>query len=225
MVRDGILYAVPLLLLAVLSAFLGGPAWAIPEVLLAAFVLYFFRDPDRTPPVGDWIISPADGRVVDVREMEWEGRRVWKISIFLSIFDVHVNRSPISGTIQSIQYSPGKFLVASRDRASVENEQNTVTIQGERCTVTFKQIAGLIARRIVFRKKIGDRVESGERVGLIKFGSRVDVLMPEAVRPSVQKGDRVRAGVSILAPANPSPDTPSRNGKFYNRAVGVSGER
>jgi len=194
-------------------------------VLLAAFVLYFFRDPDRTPPVGDWIISPADGRVVDVREMEWEGRRVWKISIFLSIFDVHVNRSPIGGTIQSILYSPGKFLVASRDRASVENEQNTVTIQGERCTVTFKQIAGLIARRIVFRKKIGDRVESGERVGLIKFGSRVDVLMPEAVRPSVQKGDRVRAGASILAPANPSSDTPNKNGKFNDRAVGVSGER
>src|SRR4051794_23846442 len=110
MVLDGILYAAGLLLLAGLSWFFAGPAWATPWVLLAAFVLYFFRDPDRTPPAGDWIISPADGRVVDVREMEWEGQRVWKISIFLSIFNVHVNRSPIAGTIQSVRYSAGKFL-------------------------------------------------------------------------------------------------------------------
>ncbi|MBI2818024.1 MAG: phosphatidylserine decarboxylase [Acidobacteria bacterium] len=198
MVADGIRYAVGLAAVGAVAAALGGPLWAVPELLLAAFVLYFFRDPDRTSPAGDVIVSPADGRVVDVRETELEGRPLWKISIFLNIFNVHVNRSPIAGVIRKIEYCKGCFLVASRAEASLQNEQNTVTIEGERFTVVFKQIAGLIARRIVFTKKVGDRVACGERVGLIKFGSRVDVFFPHDIPPSVAIGDKVYAGVSVL---------------------------
>lgn len=198
MVRDGFLYAGGLVLVGSVATALGRASWAIPELVLAAFVLYFFRDPDRSAPSGEVIVSPADGRVVEMRQTELHGRRLWKVSIFLSIFDVHVNRSPIAGVIRNVQYSPGKFLVASRARASVQNEQNTVTIEGENFTVIFKQIAGLIARRIVFNKKVGERVECGERVGLIKFGSRVDVFLPPDLRPKVAVGDRVQAGVSVL---------------------------
>ena len=140
---------------------------AVICVLLAVWVAYFFRDPERTVPAEDVVVSPADGKVVDVRQVDLDGQRTWKISIFLSLFDVHVNRAPVSGTIQGLRYQPGRFRIASRPEASLENEQNTVTIQGDRWTVTFRQIAGLLARRIVFRKKVGDRVERGERVGLI----------------------------------------------------------
>ncbi len=206
MVRDGIYYSCAFVLLGLFAAYWGGPAWGVPFWFLAAFVLYFFRDPERSVPAGDVIVSPADGKVVDVREVELDGRRAWKISIFLSIFDVHVNRAPLSGTIRSLRYHPGRFLMAFRPEASVENEQNVVviegdslTIEGDSLTVTFKQIAGTIARRIVFRKKLGDRVELGERVGLIKFGSRVDVFLPHDVPPAVVVGDRVTGGSSILA--------------------------
>ena len=199
MVRDGIHYSFALLFLGLFAAYLGGPAWGVPAWFLAAFVLYFFRDPERLVPAGDVVVSPADGKVVDLREVELDGRRAWKISIFLSVFDVHVNRAPLSGTIRSVRYQPGRFLMAFRPEASVENEQNTVAIEGDRLTVTFKQIAGTIARRIVFRKQLGDRVELGERVGLIKFGSRVDVFLPLETPPAVVVGDRVRGGSSILA--------------------------
>jgi len=209
MVLDGFLYGLALLLLAGFAAYLGGPAWAVPELLLAAFVFYFFRDPDRTPPSGEWVVSPADGRVVDVKETVDQGQPIWKISIFLSIFNVHVNRSPIAGVIQQVTYTPGKFLVASREKASFENEQNTVVVRGDHCTVTFKQIAGLIARRIVFNKKVGDRVACGERVGLIKFGSRVDVFLPAGLQPKVGIGDRVRGGTSVLASLQPSKGSPA----------------
>ena len=199
MVLDGFLYGSALLLLGAMAFFLGGPLWAVPELLLAVFVLYFFRDPNRTAPGGAEIISPADGRVVDVEEREFDGAPMWKLSIFLSIFDVHVNRSPISGVIRRIHYTPGKFLAAYRPESSVENEQNTVWIDGERYSVAFKQIAGLIARRIVFNKKVGDSVACGERVGLIKFGSRVDLFLPLEMQPSVKVGDRVRAGATVVA--------------------------
>jgi phosphatidylserine decarboxylase len=199
MVRDGFFYSFALVLLGLFAAYWGGPAWGAPAWFLAAFVLYFFRDPERTVPAGDVIVSPADGKVVDVRQVELDGRRAWKVSIFLSLFDVHVNRAPLSGTIRSLRYQPGRFLMAFRPEASVENEQNTVTIEGDRLTVTFKQIAGILARRIVFRKRIGDRVSLGERVGLIKFGSRVDVFLPLDVPPTVAVGDRVRGGASVLA--------------------------
>ena len=208
MVRDGYLYSSALIPLGILAAWLGGLPWAVPEWFLAGFVLYFFRDPERTVPAEDVVVSPADGKVVDVRQVDLDGQRTWKISIFLSLFDVHVNRAPVSGTIQGLRYQPGRFRIASRPEASLENEQNTVTIQGDRWTVTFRQIAGLLARRIVFRKKVGDRVERGERVGLIKFGSRVDVFLPREIPPLVQVGDRVKGGSSVLAhlkiPASPA---------------------
>ena len=199
MVRDGFVYSSTLLLLGIFAAYWGGPAWGAPAWFLAVFVLYFFRDPERIVPSGAVIVSPADGKVVDVREVELDGRKTWKVSIFLSLFDVHVNRAPVAGTIRNLRYQPGRFLIASRPQASIENEQNTITIEGERLTITFRQIAGLLARRIVFRKKIGDRVALGERVGLIKFGSRVDVFLPPEVPPAVAVGDRVQGGTSILA--------------------------
>ena len=199
MVLDGLLYASALSLIGIFAAVFGGPGWAVPELALAAFVLYFFRDPERVPPSGESVVSPADGRVLELGALEWEGQRVWKIGIFLSLFDVHVNRSPITGVIRSIRYQPGRFFIASRPEASLENEQNTVVVEGDRYTVTFKQIAGALARRIVFKKKVGDRIERGERIGLIKFGSRVDLYLPLDLVPKVAVGDRVKAGISTLA--------------------------
>jgi phosphatidylserine decarboxylase len=199
MVRDGIWYGSALLLLGAGAAYLGGPVWAVPEVALAAFVLYFFRDPERVIPSGDGVVSPADGRIVDLSKFQIEGRPVWKISIFLSIFNVHVNRAPVSGIVKKQVYTPGRFRIASQAEASVENEQNTVTLQQEGDSVVVKQIAGAIARRIVFSKKIGDRVERGERIGLIKFGSRVDLFLPLDYAPAVAVGDRVRGGSSWIA--------------------------
>ena len=166
--------------------------------LLAAFCLYFFRDPEREIPAGPVAVSPADGKIVAVRP---EGK-AQRVSIFLNIFDVHVNRTPIAGTITDVQYHKGRFLVASKEMASRENEQNTVTVEGNGTHVVFKQIAGLIARRIVCTKKPGDRVTAGERIGLIKFGSRVDVVLGPEWDLVVQEGMRVAAGSSVLARRN-----------------------
>jgi phosphatidylserine decarboxylase len=141
-------------------------------------------------------VSPADGKVVAVKR---ESAIETRISIFLNIFDVHVNRAPIAGTVAEVRYSKGKFHVASREECSTENEQNVVSLRGERTCVVFKQIAGLIARRIVFNKQIGDVVAKGERVGLIKFGSRVDVLFGQEWEIVVQPGMRVAAGSSVIA--------------------------
>jgi phosphatidylserine decarboxylase len=199
MVLDGILYGLSLIGLGVGAAYFGGIGWALPLWALAAFVLYFFRDPERVIPAGEGVVSPADGRVVDLRQIELDGQPYWKISIFLNIFNVHVNRAPVGGTIREQVYSPGRFLVASRPEASVQNEQNTVTIESAGETVVFKQIAGAVARRIVFRKKVGDHVERGERVGLIKFGSRVDLFLPLSLTPQISVGDRVSAGSSWIA--------------------------
>jgi phosphatidylserine decarboxylase len=182
-----------------LVAWLSRPVYAIPLFILAAFCLYFFRDPDRLIPTGQVAVSPADGKVVAIKNESGSTR----ISIFLNIFDVHVNRAPISGTITRIAYQQGKFLVASREEASVQNEMNTVTIEGNGTEVTFKQIAGLIARRIVFYKKQGDRVKAGDRVGLIKFGSRVDVHLGPEWEVTVEEGRRVSAGSSVLARRSP----------------------
>ena len=196
MVRDGIYYALAFLVAGLAVAWLAGPWYALPLYLLGLFCAYFFRDPDRPIPVGDVAVSPADGKVVAVAA-EPDGQT--RISIFLNIFDVHVNRAPISGTIVDVTYSKGLFLVASRELASVQNEQNTITIQGEGTRVVFKQIAGLIARRIVCTKKVGDYVSLGQRVGLIKFGSRCDVIVGPEWVIEVKPGMRVSAGSSVLA--------------------------
>ncbi len=196
MVRDGIYYAIALTAAGGVVSYFTQPPWGIPLYILAAFCLYFFRDPDRQVPAGAVAVSPADGRVVAIRK---EGETQTRISIFLNIFDVHVNRSPISGTISGVQYKPGRFLVASKEEASFENEQNTITVDGDGTRVIFKQIAGLIARRVVCHKKAGDVVQAGERIGMIKFGSRVDVLLGPEWALQVREGDRVKGGSSVLA--------------------------
>jgi phosphatidylserine decarboxylase len=197
MIRDGIYYALAFTAAGGLVSWLLGPWRALPLFLLGAFCAWFFRDPDRLVPAGPVAVSPADGRVMRVVQ---EGDRQTRISIFLNIYDVHVNRSPISGVITDITYKPGKFLIASRELASAENEQNILTVRAEDGTkVVFKQIAGLIARRIVCTKQVGDLVQAGERVGLIKFGSRVDVILGPEWRVEVSPGARVSAGSSVLA--------------------------
>ena len=195
-VLDGIYYAVALAAAGAAVAWLAGPWFAVPAWILALFCLNFFRDPEREIPAGPVAVSPADGKVVTVKA---ESPTLNRISIFLNIFDVHVNRTPIPGVVRALHYQEGKFHVASREECSEANEQNVVTVEGDGSTVVFKQIAGLIARRIVCRKHVGDRLSPGERVGLIKFGSRVDVLLGPEWEIVVQPGMRVAAGSSILA--------------------------
>lgn len=201
MVRDGYYYGAGFLAVAVLAALLTGCwAWAILPVLLAAFFLWFFRDPERTAPTdAGWIVSPADGTVTEtVRIQTAEGERQ-RISIFLSVFNVHVNRAPIGGVLSRVQYKKGKYLNAMNPASAEENEQTIVTIDGEGVQVTFKLIAGLLARRIVFHLKEGDRVERGQRVALIKFGSRADVILPAEAAIKVKVGDKVKGAVTVLA--------------------------
>ena len=195
-VITGIYYALALAAAGALVTWLASPWAAVPLWLLALFCLYFFRDPDREIPSGPVAVSPADGMVVAVKP---EGATQNRISIFLNVFDVHVNRTPIGGTIAKVQYRRGAFHVASREECSVQNEQNVVTVQGKGTTVVFKQIAGLIARRIVFNKKPGDCVSIGERIGLIKFCSRCDVLFGPEWEIVVRPGMRVAGGSSVIA--------------------------
>lgn len=199
MVRDGLYYGAALTFAGVLVSYLTQPWLGLPLFILAAFCLYFFRDPERDIPAGPVAVSPADGKIVAVRP---DGASATRVSIFLNIFDVHVNRTPIAGTITGVEYQKGRFLVASKEKASFENEQNTVAVEGNGTRVVFKQIAGLIARRIVFNKKLGDRVAAGERIGLIKFGSRVDVLFGPEWGVVVREGMHVAAGSSVLARRN-----------------------
>jgi phosphatidylserine decarboxylase len=200
MVKDGIYYALGLSAAGALIWYLLNPAYAAPLFLLAIFCLYFFRDPDRAIPDGPVAVSPADGKVVGIIG---DGTESTRISIFLNIFDVHVNRAPIAGKITNVEYTKGQFLVASREIASSQNERNTVSIAGggdqAGTCVRFAQIAGLIARRIVFYKKPGDTVAKGERVGLIKFGSRVDIFLGPEWEIQVKAGERVSGGSSIVA--------------------------
>jgi phosphatidylserine decarboxylase len=200
MVRDGYFYGAGCLLAAAVIAWLTAWPFAVPLLLLAAFFLWFFRDPERPIPTqAGAIVSPGDGKVTDVSRVNTNGITLCRISIFLNVFDVHVNRSPIAGIIREVRYQRGKFLNAMSANSAEENEQNIVTLEGEGRTVIFKQIAGLIARRIVFNFKTGDRVARGQRVGLIKFGSRVDVLFDCDATIRVKVGDRVNGGETVLA--------------------------
>lgn len=168
--------------------------------MLAVFFLWFFRDPERdVPSAPGLIVSPADGKVTDVSSVQLNSEPHTRISIFLNVFNVHVNRTPIAGTVKQVQYQKGKFGNAMGAVSSEDNEQNIVTVEGEGQTVVFKQIAGLLARRIVFSKKVGDTLARGERIGLIKFGSRVDVILPRSARVTVKVGDHVAGGSSVIA--------------------------
>jgi phosphatidylserine decarboxylase len=200
MVRDGYYYGLGLVAAAFAVGWFTRPAWGVFPVLLALFFLWFFRDPERViPGEAGMVVSPADGKVTDVSLVTEDGERRTRISIFLSVFDVHVNRSPITGIVREVRYRRGKFLNAMNEASAVQNEQNIVRVEGDGQSVVFKQIAGLLARRIVFNQKIGDHIERGQRVGLIKFGSRVDVLFDETAAVQVKVGDRVRGGASVLA--------------------------
>ena len=202
MVRDGYIYGLSLLAVAIVLAWATGNwAWSIAPVLLAAFFLWFFRDPERTIPTGPGlIVSPGDGLVTETAAIATPDGPRQRISIFLSVFDVHVNRSPIAGVLTSVRYQKGQYLNAMNPASADRNEQNIATVRGEDgVEITFKQIAGLLARRIVFKLREGDTVERGQRVGLIKFGSRVNVLLPAQAELRVRVGQRVKGGESVLA--------------------------
>ena len=196
MVITGVYYALGFLVGACAVGYLTRPLYGLPMVLLAAFCLWFFRDPEREVPNGPHAVSPADGKVVAVKPENG----LTRISIFLSPLDVHVNRTPISGEITRVDYHEGEFLVASREEASAQNEQTTITVKSsDGVQVTFKQIAGMVARRIIFNKRVGEKVRMGERVGLIQFGSRVDILFGPEWDIAVKPGERVWAASSIVA--------------------------
>jgi phosphatidylserine decarboxylase len=200
MVADGYYYGLSLLGSGVVVAWLAGIGWAIPAFLLALFIFWFFRDPDRfVPQQAGAVVSPADGKVTDISQGVFDGASRTRISIFLNVFNVHVNRSPIAGKIREVNYRRGKYLNAMDPASAEQNEQNVVTVEGEGHEVVFKQIAGLLARRIVFDKQVGDQVQRGERVGLIKFGSRVDVLLDSSSSLQVKVGDHVEGGATVLA--------------------------
>jgi phosphatidylserine decarboxylase len=200
MVKEGYYFGLPPLVLGV-GAFL--VQWVVLGVILVAlalFVFYFFRDPERaitTEPGA--VVSPADGRIVVITDEANNGKPGKRISIFLAIWNVHVNRSPEAGTITAMEYRPGKFLAAMVARASAENEQNVISLSTAAGEMMFKQIAGLIARRVVCWKKPGDVVARGERIGLVRFGSRVDLWVPRDAEILVKLGDNVKGGSSVLA--------------------------
>jgi phosphatidylserine decarboxylase len=207
MVRDGYIYGLSLLAVTIALVWATGN-WmsGIVPVLLAAFFLWFFRDPPRVIPAGPGlIVSPGDGLVTEAVTITTPQGPRQRISIFLSVFNVHVNRSPIAGVLSSVHYQKGQYLNAMNPSSADRNEQNIATVRGTDggasggIEVTFKQIAGLLARRIVFNLKEGDTVERGQRVGLIKFGSRVDVLLPAEAILRVKVGQRVKGGASVLA--------------------------
>jgi phosphatidylserine decarboxylase len=211
MVRDGYFYGFGFLAAAVLVLLVTGHwIWAILPVLLSAFFFWFFRDPERPVPAeAGLVVSPADGKITEVARIQTPAGERIRLSIFLSVFDVHVNRAPITGTIREVRYQKGKFLNALHPKSGLENEQNVITVQGEDFDVTFNQIAGVLARRIVFRFKEGDYVERGQRVGLIKFGSRVNITLPGHANLRVAKGQRVKGGASVLADIQPFHDEPA----------------
>ena len=200
MVKEGYKFAAIPLLLGFIAAVLHWVWLAGIFIVLGLFVLFFFRDPNRIPPQDpSVIVSPADGRVMEIIDEAFNGKPGKRISVFLSIFDVHVNRSPVAGRITAIEYRSGKFYAAMRGRASEENEQNAFHVLTDRGEMVFKQIAGWVARRIVVWKTVGDSVMRGERVGMIRFGSRMDIWLPEGTEILVKSGQHVAAGSSPLA--------------------------
>ncbi|PYX09941.1 MAG: phosphatidylserine decarboxylase family protein [Acidobacteria bacterium] len=221
MVSDAYYYAVPLIGAALLIGWLTSPLWGIPVLVLAGFFFWFFRDPDRLiPDAAGAVVSPADGKVTDVAPSP-DGSRRTRISVFLSVFDVHVNRSPMEGVIRDVVYRKGKFLNAMGSDSAEQNEQNIVTVEGGGQVLIFKQIAGLLARRIVFTKNVGEHVQRGERVGMIKFGSRVDVLLNASAKVQVKVGDRVKGGASVLAYLAPEPQQLASVGAAQTRQGAV----
>jgi phosphatidylserine decarboxylase len=202
MVRDGYYYALALVAVAVLLRILtGGWVFAALPLLAALFFLWFFRDPQRNIPEGDGlVVSPADGKVTEVARLNTPDGEKIRISIFLNVFDVHVNRAPVGGVIRDVLYSKGEFLNAMNPASSERNEQNLSVISSdEGYQVSLRQIAGLLARRIVFSRQVGDRVQRGERIGLMKFSSRTDVILPGYAETLVRVGDRVKGGSGVLA--------------------------
>jgi len=198
-VKESIPYISVPVVLAVAAAVLGFWYVAAFLIVVALFMAFFFRDPKRVPPSDpDVVVSPADGKVTRVGPVAQGADSPTVISIFLSPLDVHINRSPIPGKIVDVRYSPGKFLMATNEKASLVNEQNALTIQGEKITVVCKQIAGILARRVVCWKGKGDNLGLGERFGMIKFSSRTDVLLPANVRVTVKEGERVRGGTTVI---------------------------
>ena len=200
MAREGIPFVLIGLFIAIAFIFAGIWWLAVVFVLLAAFTAYFFRDPDREiTSEENLVVSAADGRVTRIEKLNPENADSPNVvSVFLSVFDVHINRSPITGEIAEVVYSKGKLVIATREDASQINEQNALTIKNERMTIVCKQIAGVLARRIVCWKRAGDRVRLGERFGLIRFGSRTDLILPQEVEIAVKVGDRVRGGITII---------------------------
>ncbi len=200
MVKEGYLFSAPFLVLGVI-AFIFRWYWTGGILIfLGLFVLYFFRSPRRKIPMaGGLVLSPADGRVMEIIEESLDGTIGWRISIFLAIWNVHVQRAPVSGRVADVVYRPGRFYAAMRSAASRENEQNIIYIHTPGGRIVFKQIAGAIARRVICWKREGEEISRGELIGLIRFGSRVDVWLPLEARVAVKRGDKVKGGESILA--------------------------
>jgi len=204
--RESYPYLVAGISVGCVALLMGFPWLGGAAVALSGFIAFFFRDPSRDIPSGPGVfVSPGDGKVTQVRSLGPEGGT--RVSIFLSLFDVHINRSPAAGRIERVDYREGRFLPANLSRASLENERNDITLSTALGTVRFSQIAGVLARRIVCWKKAGDHVATGERIGLIQFGSRLEVDLPPGVRPEVSPGDRVKGGSSVLGTSRVSADT------------------
>lgn len=200
---EGWPFIIPLAMVTALLFALGWRNTGIVLLVLTLFVLFFFRDPERAVPPGeDVVVSPADGRVIvikDTYEPDYLKQDVKQISIFLSVFNVHVNRAPIGGSVEVVKYNPGKFHVASVDKASLVNEQTSMVIATGKNKILVKQIAGLIARRIVCYARPGDMIKTGERYGLIRFGSRVDMFLPKNAELRVKLGDKVGGARDVIA--------------------------